>query len=150
MALHYYRYKQFENARIHWLESSGQPTSIDPTTCKPIFETIAHTARCWLERADDQNKGDGFDSSPMSDHEVINLIGRIQAGFHESLLQAQKVELEVDPTQYETTDRLRGLWTFEGRVLWSGAVAIPERRLQFKHRFGEPITLVGRIRRGWT
>ena len=150
MALRYNRYTQFENTRIHWLETSGLPIGTDESTCRPIFATTPHTARCWLERAEDQNKGDEFDKSPLSDHEPINLIGRVISGFHESLIQTQRVELEIDPTQYSATSALRGLWTFEGRVLWSGAVAIPERRYQFKHQFGEPITLVGRVRRGWT
>lgn len=145
-----HRHRVTTNSTLTWISEGGTvPLGIDESTCKPIFATTEYKARGWLERAiTDINER--FDSTELADYEPITFVGRIHEGFHESLIQAQDIKIQLYPHQYANVDKKREYWAFKGRVIWTGGVAIDVRSYQFKHKFGEPINLVGYIRRGWT
>jgi hypothetical protein len=131
------------NATILWESISGKPTGLDHNR-RPVFTPIPHQLRVWLEQ-DSIKVNEAFDSSPLSEFEDREFIGRIYDPYDPSLYLQENVKVKLDYT-------MKGVMTveFPARIIWAGAVAIPSPSIRVKQDLGEAISLIGKIRRVFT
>jgi hypothetical protein len=131
------------NAVFNWEENTGVRVGTDQFTRRPLFEKVSRRVSAWIEA--DAKTSESFDSDVFNNAEDVRLVGRVLNNCDKSLLLADKIEIELS-TGLENGIKL----TFTGRVLWANPVAITVSARQFKQKNGIPITLEGKIRRGWS
>jgi hypothetical protein len=131
------------NAVFNWQENTGVKVGIDQFTRRPLFEKTSRCTLAWIEA--NSKTSESFDSDVFNNVEDVKLVGRVLKCCDKSLLLADKIEIELTVGLHNNVKL-----TFTGRVLWSNPVAIMAPKRQYKQDHGIPITLGGKIRRGWS